>query len=127
MQQLIRFGLVGIFNTLLGYAIIFFAMYGLGMSPVVSNAWGYGLGLITSYWLNRTFTFKSSSAVKQEAPRFMVVVALAYSINLGVLLVWTNGLGLHEGVGQLAAGIAYIGSSFALNKYFVFQSTRQSD
>ena len=125
MQQLIRFGLVGVFNTVLGYAIIFTAMYGLKFSPVVSNALGYGFGLITSYWLNRTFTFRSASAVKPEAVKFLIVVGFSYAINLAVLLAWMKVFGLHEGVGQLVAGVAYIASSYVLNKYFVFQRAKQ--
>ncbi|MDM0033308.1 GtrA family protein [Variovorax sp. J22P271] len=126
MRQLIRFGLVGVFNTFFGYAIIFSAMYGLQFSPVAANALGYGLGLITSYWLNRTFTFRSTSAVKPEVVKFLVVVGLSYAVNLIVLLVWMKVFGLHEGLGQLAAGVAYIASSYALNKYFVFQRSKQA-
>ena len=124
MQQLIRFGLVGVFNTLVGYAIIFTAMYGLDFSPVAANASGYGVGLLISYWLNRVYTFRSSSAVGSEAFKFVAVVGLAYLINLAVLLLWTKVFGFHEGVGQVVAGGAYIVSSYSLNKYFVFQQTR---
>lgn len=125
MRQLIRFGLVGVFNTFVGYGTIFTAMYVFGFSPVAANASGYALGLLVSYWLHRIYTFRSTSAVKSEAVKFVVVVGLAYLVNLVVLLVWTKVFALHEGVGQVVAGAAYVVSSYILNKYFVFQKTPQ--
>lgn len=123
MQQLIRFVLVGIFNTLYGFAIIFACMYWLGLNPITSNIIGYCVGLVTSYLLNKFFTFRSPARSAGEAIRFLVVFAVAYLANLALLLACIEMIGLDKGISQLVAGIAYVGVSFLLNKYYVFRYT----
>jgi len=118
---LLRFATVGVLNTVLGYAVIFLCMYVLGQGAVTSNVIGYAVGLLVSFVLNRTFTFRSTSAALPEALRFLVIFILAYLANLGVLIVLTRQLHVHEGVSQVLAGAVYFVLSFALSKYYVFK------
>ena len=46
MKQLLKFAMVGVLNTTLGYAVIFACMYVLGIDAVVSNVIGYAFGLV---------------------------------------------------------------------------------
>jgi len=64
----IRFVIVGVSNTALGYAIFWFAHRTLPAfsSQVVS----YLLSMLWSYYWNRRWTFKSSSNVTGEAVKF---------------------------------------------------------
>lgn len=123
-SHFLRFASVGVINTLLGYAVIFFCMYALHMGEVASNVIGYGFGLITSYLLNRNFTFRSKAAALPEAIRFVVIFALAYLANLGVLLLLVRQLQWHAGLSQIAAGLVYFALSFLLSKYYVFGPSR---
>lgn len=127
MQQLIRFVIVGVFNTLYGFAIIFACMYWLGLSAYLSNIIGYTCGLITSYALNRAFTFKSRTRGASEAIRFLIVFGVAYLANLGLLYVCVQWARINEGLSQIVAGVAYVGVSFLLNKYYVFRQMRPAD
>lgn len=116
----LRFATVGVLNTLVGYAVIFLCMYGLGLSPVVSNVIGYGFGLTTSFTLNRSYTFRSKAAVGPQVVRFLVFFGLAYLVNLGVLIGMTQYLGVGGGISQIVAGVAYSSVFFLLSHYFVF-------
>lgn len=119
-KQFARFLSVGVLNTLLGYGIIFFAMYGLKFSPEVSNLMGYGVGLLVSFALSKSFTFRSSGAIKPEFARFLIVFAMAYAANLAVLSVAVRFFHWHAGISQVIAGGFYIVCSYFLNKRFVF-------
>lgn len=121
MIQLIKFLLVGVFNTALGYAVIFSCMYLLALSAVLSNVIGYSAGLIFSYTLNRTVTFKNISKSKTDIFRFLLVFLVAYFVNLFVLLFLIRVTGFNEGVAQVLAGLVYVMVSFLLNKYYVFR------
>lgn len=122
MKQLLKFALVGVLNTSLGYAVIFGCMYAFGLGAVVSNVIGYACGLVVSYSLNRNFTFRSAAARRAEMVRFVAIFLLAYLANLGVLLLLIRRFGMHEGAAQAVAGVAYFGLSFVLNKYYVFRA-----
>lgn len=126
MQQFIRFLLVGLFNTVFGFAVIYTCMYLLGLGPVVSNVIGYLCGLVTSYLLNKFFTFKSASRSKAELARFMGVFLLAYFANMLVLLLCISVAGIHEAIAQVVAGAFYVATSYLLNKFYVFRDLRRS-
>jgi len=120
MKQLSRFVLVGALNTLLGYAVIFGCMYVAGLGPEISNVLGYAVGLLTSYVLNRTFTFGSRARVGREAFRFVTVFLAAYALNFAVLLILVRVAGMHAGASQLLAGVFYLGAFYLLSRHFVF-------
>ncbi|WP_292938391.1 GtrA family protein [Noviherbaspirillum sp.] len=121
MGQFIRYIIVGVANSIVGYGVIFGCMYLLKMSPEASNVAGYAVGLVVSYVLNRSYTFNSTQGRRVEFMRFLVVFAVAYGLNFGALLVLIHRLGVHEGVSQVVAGVVYVVSAFLMNKYYVFK------
>lgn len=118
-----RFLTVGFLNTLLGYCIIFFAMYVLNWSPIMSNAVGYGVGLMVSYFLNRHYTFKSTKKRLPEMMFFLICFLIAYGGNAAVLQLAIF-IGIDPGVSQIVSGIFYVFVFFFLNKYFVFKRVK---
>jgi putative flippase GtrA len=126
MNQFLTFLVVGFANTALGYTVIFVCMYVGGLAPELSNAVGYLVGLLVSYFLNRHFTFRSAQRRSTEFVRFVVVFMTAYTANLTVLVVLVRGLGIHAALGQVIAGVVYIATAYMLNKHYVFQSTEVS-
>ncbi|MDM0122284.1 GtrA family protein [Variovorax arabinosiphilus] len=127
IDYLLRFATVGVINTVIGYAVIFFCMYGLSQSPVLSNVIGYAVGLIVSFVLNRSYTFRSTAAVAPQALRFAAFFILAYLVNLGILIWLTRYLGVRSGTSQIVAGIAYFVVFFIISKYFVFAGGGRND
>jgi putative flippase GtrA len=121
MKQFLRFLTVGVFNTILGYGVIFACMYLANISPESSNVAGYFVGLVASYVLNRNYTFNSKQNRRGEILRFLIVFAVAYTSNLFVLVILIHKLGLHEGVSQILAGLVYVVASYVMNKYYVFR------
>lgn len=76
-----KFLLVGVGNTLLSM-VLMFLLEGLGYWP--STAIAYVAGAVMSFFLNRSFTFKSNAGFWPSVLKFAVNVAacylLAYSI-----------------------------------------------
>jgi putative flippase GtrA len=126
MNQFPRFLLVGVANTALGYAVIFACMYLARLSPELSNAAGYAVGFLVSYFLNRHFTFRSAQRRSTELVRFGIVFLIAYTANLAVLIVLVRTLEVHAGLSQIIAGVIYIGTAYMLNKHYVFRSSEPS-
>lgn len=126
MKQFFRFLTVGVFNTVLGYCVIFACMYLAKMPPESSNVAGYAVGLFASYILNRKYTFNSKQNRKSEIIRFLVVFVVAYALNFLVLVILIHRIGTYEGVSQVLAGIVYVVASFIMNKYYVFKLSKAS-
>ena len=128
-MQLARFLSVGVVNTLIGYAIIFFVMYVIELSPTVSNAIGYSTGIFLSFAMHRSITFKVNSTAPEnnrtrEFVRFLLVFAIAYLANLFTLMYLINVLEIHKGLSQIGAGVVYVAISFVLSKNYVFKRHR---
>ncbi len=126
MNQFIRFVLVGVFNTVWGFAVIFACMYLAGLGPLASNVIGYGCGLLTSYVLNKWFTFRSNVRGAGEPIRFVLVFGLSYLLNVATLLILIRNLKVHEGAAQLIAGSVYVVASYLLNRHYVFRPQRSA-
>lgn len=124
-EQFSKFLLVGVFNTLLGWAIIFAGMYFLEMSPEASNVLGYSIGCLASFTLNRTFTFGSRGRPAGELIRFLTVFVLAFGANLVTLWALVRVFSVHEAASQVLAGLVYLFCTYAMNRNFVFHQRRR--
>lgn len=76
-----KFLLVGVGNTLLSM-VLMFLLEDLGYWP--STAIAYAAGAVLSFFLNRSFTFRSRASLPLSALRFAVNVAVCYLIAYSV-------------------------------------------
>ena len=86
-----KFLLVGVGNTLLSMALMFL-LEGLGYWP--STAIAYLAGAVMSFFLNRSFTFKSRADFWPSALKFAINVAVCYVIAYSMaqpLAAWVLG------------------------------------
>jgi putative flippase GtrA len=87
VKQAIKYGVVGVGNTLLSLLIIWIMTKWMGCSEALSNFIGYIIGLINSYFWNKQWTFHSKANWKKSAIRFFGVFAVCYLLQLLLLLV----------------------------------------
>ncbi len=83
-RTFLRFVLVGVVNTLFGYAIMFGFYNLLELSYWVSSAANYFFGSILSYFLNKHFTFQDKSRDWKTVLRFVVNIAACYAVSYGL-------------------------------------------
>ena len=76
-----KFLLVGVANTLLSM-VLMFLLEGLGYWP--STAIAYIAGAVLSFFLNRSFTFKSDAAFWPSVLKFAINVVLCYLIAYSI-------------------------------------------
>ncbi len=80
-HSFIRFLLVGVINTIVGLSAMYLFLHGFSWSYWASTFIGNIIGACVSYFLNRTFTFKSSAAVGKSMFRFTIVILACYFIS----------------------------------------------
>jgi putative flippase GtrA len=122
IKQFSRYLLVGAINSILGNSVLFGCMYLLKWSPELSNIAGYSVGLISSYVLNKKYTFVSVQSRHFEMLRFLIVFAFAYLLNFLALLMLIYRMNINEGLSQILAGIVYLLISYVMNKHYVFKN-----
>jgi putative flippase GtrA len=122
----VKFLSVGVINTLLSIFVIFSLKYFMHFSDVHANAVGYVLGLICSFILNKHWTFKHADKHWLTIPKFLLVFALAYLMNIATVLMCIH-LGLNEYIAQLTGIPIYSFTFYVGSRYFVFTSTSQAE
>ncbi len=120
--QIIKYGLVGVINTLITGIILFVLMKGFGVSYKTSNAVGYVAGFINSFIMNKFWTFKANqtSTIRQFL-RFSAVFAVCYLLQLGFVILLVEKLSINKDISQLLGMIFYTLIGFIFNKIFTFK------
>lgn len=122
----VRFAAVGLANTLIGLTTIFVCLR-LGMGDVPANAVGYGIGLIFSYFSNRSWTFAHRGPMWSSAWRFAMVFAFAYAANLVTVTAMLSILGRGSFLAHVAGMVPYTVLFFLGSRFIVFTQSRPSE
>jgi|LakMenE18May11ns_1017448.scaffolds.fasta_scaffold9933400_4 putative flippase GtrA len=77
---IIRFGIWGAINTLIGFSIILVLQHVTGR-PFISNTAGFAIGGLIGYCLHAKKTF-SAQPTKRGLGKYMLTLAIGYSINI---------------------------------------------
>ena len=127
IRQALRFGLIGLINTLVGYAVIIAALT-VGFGDYTSNALGYATGLLLGFILNRNWAFADvgdrMGRSKSQFIHYVIAFAFAYGVNLAVLTLLRSDGALPSYLAQLAAMISYSATFFFLCRWLVFPASR---
>ena len=90
VKQAIKYGIVGVSNTVITAVVIWIMMKLFGCSDVVSNMVGYVAGVLNSFIWNKQWTFRSSAGWIGSAVCFGVVFGVCYLLQLGLLVYVLN-------------------------------------
>ena len=127
--QFIKFCFVGasgvVVNLVVFNLTILLWRLASGSTPTVAeylgNLLGFIVSVLTNYYLNRRWTFRSSGAVSRELPKFFTVSVIAYFVNLGIFTVALQGLHLSDNLSQIIAIACVMPINFVLNKLWSFR------
>ena len=120
----LRYALVGVANTALGFGCILLLQNVVGADPRVANGVGFAVGMMLSYFLNRRFAFQSTRAHATAMPAFMISAAISFAVNIIVLQLGLSVIGLADVYAQCLAVASYTVCFYLLNRYVVFTRTR---
>jgi len=123
VKQLARYVVVGIATNIAGY-LVYLLVTWLGIGPKIAMTCLYAAGATVSFVGNRRWTFSHHGSIGRNAMRFALAHALGYLLNLGMLLVFVDHLGLPH---QLVQGVAICVVAlllFVLFRAFVFPAQR---
>ena len=116
-NQIARFIVVGIVNTIVGYSLYALFLF-LGFDYVYALGIATVLGVLFNFQTIGKLVFKHNN--NKLIFKFVLVYIVVFFVNLILIkcLVW---FGLNEYIGGAIAIIPASALSFILNKFFVFQ------
>ena len=130
-RTFLKFVLVGVVNTIFGYAIMFAFYNLLGLSYWVSSACNYIFGSILSYFLNKHFTFQDKSRGFQTVLRFAVNIAACYLIAYGAARPAVRWLlrgctqTLVDNAAMLVGSVVFVALNYLSQRFLTFRKTEE--
>lgn len=119
--SVVRFLVVGLANTSVGLLIIFGGKWLFGLNDISANMVGYSCGLVLSFVLNKHWSFRYKGTFGFALFRFLLVILVAYLLNLGFILVAINNFGINSYLAQALGIVPYTVVTYLGSRYFAFK------
>lgn len=132
VRQFVKFGLVGISNTVVSYVLYAFILLvfewlhvRFSFDYLVAQLVSFVLSVLWSFYWNNRFVFALQEEEERSLGRALLKTYLVYSVT-GVLLsgillvVWIQLMGISEYLAPLLNLVITVPLNFLLNKYWAF-------
>jgi len=122
-MQFVKFGLVGLSNTLISY-IVYALLVVVNMHYQLANIISYVAGIFNSYYWNNKYVFAEEEGQKRDHvktfSKMLVSYLFSYAVSAILLFVWVDLLGVPALFGPVLNLLVTIPLNFILNKLWAF-------
>jgi putative flippase GtrA len=119
--QFVKFGIVGISNTLLFFATYTLLLKVFGVWYVAASGIGFTVGAVNGFLLNRRWTFRGHVGDALTPVRWFVVQGCGLGLNLALVYLFVDGLGMDKLFGQVPATAIVTVLTFLANRAWTFK------
>jgi putative flippase GtrA len=119
--QFVKFGIVGISNTLLTLVVYTILLKVFGVWYLLASAIGFAVGATNGFLLNRRWTFRDHVGDALTPVRWAVVQTTGLGINEGLLYLFVDQVRLDKLLAQVCATAVVTITTFAANRAWTFR------
>jgi putative flippase GtrA len=119
--QFVKFGIVGVSNTVLAFAIYTVLLKVFGVWYLAASAIGFVAGAVNGFLLNRRWTFSDHVGDSLTPVRWGVVQGCGLALNEGLLYLFVDGASIEKLLGQACATIIVTVLTFFVNRAWTFR------
>jgi putative flippase GtrA len=124
LGQVVRYGVVGVLNNLLGY-LIYLLVTWFWLDPKVAITLMYPIGAATAYFGHAKYSFTYNGRTSHGIVRYVLAHFIGYSVNIAMLYVFSDRLMYPHQLVQAVAIFVVAGILYLLFRYFVFPNRPQ--
>lgn len=121
-KRFLKFGIVGVSNTALSF-LIYVLLVRISIHYMIASIIAYIAGIANSYILNTAFVFKEKKTMKNLF-KFSSVYISALLINLSLLFVMVDILGVGPIIGQVIVTVLVMFYNYIMQKKWTFSSSK---
>ncbi len=122
IKQFIKFGIVGISNTLISLVIYYILVF-LNIHYIIANTIGFVVSVMNAYYWNSKYVFKADR--KRSFVKSFVKVFISYSstfmLGTGLLYLWIDVLNISNLLAPIINLFITIPLNFLLNKLWAMK------
>ena len=136
LWQFIRFGIVGLSNTLLGYIIYAISLKLMRLAGVFGNVDIYIaqfimfiLSVAWSFYWNNRFVFVKDDNENRNVLKALVKTYISYAFTSlilaeALLVLWVNVLGINEFIAPVLSLLITVPLNFLIQKFWAFRKEK---
>jgi putative flippase GtrA len=121
LVQFVKFGVVGVSNTLLAFTIYTVLLKGFGVWYLAASAIGFVVGAVNGFLLNRRWTFAGHVGDALTPVRWGIVQGCGLGLNLGLLYLFVDDAGIEKLLSQAFATAIVTVITFLVNRAWTFR------
>lgn len=134
IMQFVKFGLIGVTNTLVNYIVYLISLWGFDrINPVfkynylLAQAMGFFISVLWSYYWNNRLVFKEKEGEKRSAIKTLIKTYISYSftglfLNMVILYVCVDLLGVATYIAPVVTIFIAVPVNFIINKFWAYKS-----
>jgi putative flippase GtrA len=121
LVQFVKFGVVGVSNTLLAFTIYTVLLKVFGVWYLAASAIGFVLGAVNGFLLNRRWTFAGHVGDALTPVRWGIVQGCGLGLNLGLLYLFVDDASIEKLLSQALATVIVTVVTFLVNRAWTFR------
>jgi putative flippase GtrA len=121
LLQFVKFGVVGVSNTLIFFAVYTLLLKAFGVWYVAASGIGFAVGAVNGFLWNRAWTFRGHVGDALTPVRWFVVQTSGLFLNLGLVYLFVDGLGMDKLSGQAVTIAIVTVVTFFVNRAWTFR------
>ena len=130
-RQFIRFGLVGVVNTLVDFVVYTLCLKLLGENVLlkehnylIAQLFGFVAGTLNAYFMNGRFVFAGEDNRRKKGKRQLLRTFIGYGVTFALsellLWLWISILGINEIIAKLINLCITVPLNFIINRFWTF-------
>ncbi len=119
--QFVKFGIVGVSNTLLTLVVYTVLLKVFGVWYLAASAIGFAAGATNGFLLNRRWTFREHVGDSLTPVRWAIVQTCGLGVNEGLLYLFVDHAHLNKLLAQVCATAVVTVSTFFANRAWTFR------
>lgn len=119
--QILKFGIVGLSNTIIALAIYYGLIY-IGMHYIVANTIAFLLSVLNAYYWSNKYVFeKTSDGHKKALIKTYLVYGSTFLLGTVTLFLMVNIMDVSQWIAPIINLLVTIPINFVLNKFWAFK------
>lgn len=123
--QFIKFGIVGISNTLISYCT-YAVLVWLGVNFLLSNLIGFVVSVLNSFYWNSRYVFDLNNADTKQKLKVLIKTFISYAgtglvLSSAMLILWIDIVHLSKYIAPIINLIITVPVNFVVNKVWAFK------
>ena len=119
-RQFIKFGVVGVSNTLI-FLAVYYALIYFNIHYIAANIAGFIIGTSNAYYWNSRYVFKQGKHSTRAVIKVFVSYGMTLVLSIAMMYCMVDVLGISEWIAPLINLCITVPLNFMLNKFWAFR------